>query len=395
MKPLTLLLAAVFTFLCARDGTSQIKLNGYFQSSGYGWENINQNQQFDYYQAFRLRVSPSNYRNLYLNTYLRAAYRGDPADWEEKFYNLYMNWDITDNYKIRFGRQFIYSGVMNGTIDGALVKAQFARGTGFKVLIGTEAPFRRTFGVLDWDEGNALGGYLSQVFLQNHRLEVSYFQKSRRDAKYWQQMGASVNGYLTSQLNYYARFDYNLLSSVYQLMRYRLTYFAPKWSLSAEYSSQKPRIYEDSFFNIFKIRAYNQVRTAANYQWGQFQLGLQHLFTMYAEDETDHRVIGTVSNRYGTIGLIWQTGFGGQNVGPYGEVRYELLSNLTGRIYVSYYNYERTVTNLNEEALAFAAGLRYRLQNMIHLMGEIQQTSNNLYDNDVRGLLRVTYLFDI
>ncbi|MEJ2636542.1 MAG: hypothetical protein P8184_14770 [Calditrichia bacterium] len=393
MKRLIIFLTIVLTVLSFKDSISQVRVKGFLQSSGYAWENYNQSKRVDYYQGLKLWVAPQNHQNLYFNTYLREAYRGDPAEWQEKIYNLYLNWDFADHYRVRFGRQFLYNGVINGTVDGALLSAYVTPRLGVKLVAGTEAPFNRELEVKNWKDGNVLGGYLSYNIAGQQRAEVSYIQKSRDEDKYWQQIGGAVNGFILPKLTYYARFDYNLLSSAYQMMRGRLMYLESKWTLSAEYNSEKPRVYEDSFFSIFEIEAYNQLRAAGTYRIGMFDLGLQYLYTKYEEDD-NNRLIGTATTRYGTIGIIYQKGFGGKDIGYFGEVYYEFLPHLTGRLFNSYYNYDRGVTDISEEALSFSGGLNYRLNNILDFMAEVQQTNNTYFDNDWRGLFRVTYLFN-
>ncbi|MFZ0390142.1 MAG: hypothetical protein WAN36_06745, partial [Calditrichia bacterium] len=114
---LVLLLAISFVL----TANAQVRVNGFLQSAGYGWENASENQQWDFYQSLRLRITPEQYQQLYLNTFLRGDYRGDPAEWNEKIYNLYLNWKVLPQAKLRVGRQFTYYGVINGTVDGALL----------------------------------------------------------------------------------------------------------------------------------------------------------------------------------------------------------------------------------------------------------------------------------
>ncbi len=402
MKRLIIFGICIIALMFTSHSYSQVNFRGSLQSSIYGWENFNGNQQWDYYQGLQFRIAPENYSNLYFSTYLREAYRGDPADWEEKVYNLYANWDITRNYRVRVGRQFLYQGVMNGTVDAVLLSANPVKNLRISAMVGTEATLERTLKIRDWDNGNVLGGFLAYTLpCQRNSLEISYFQKERWDELYWQQAGAAFRGTVMNHLNYYLRYDHNLLKSEYQNLRFRLSYFTPKWTATAEFNSMKPMIYEDSFFNIFDIEAHNQIRTAGTYRLGNYELGLQYLFTVYEahefyilyKEDNDSRVIATVGNQWGTIGVIFQNGAGGNNIGYYGDIRYEFLPNLTANLYHSFYNYERATTNISEEALDFSAGLSYRLRNMLILSGEVQESSNSYYDSDWRGLFRLTYLF--
>ncbi len=391
MKRMIIILFLIFSCVYSVTLNAQVRFRGALQSSAYGWE-VTGDQRWDFYQGLNFRISPENYSSLYFNTYLRAAYRGDPAEWHERVYNMYANWDFMKNYKLSVGRQFLYNGVINGTVDAAMLSGRFMNRFLVKVLAGTDAPYSRELKLKEWDDGNVLGGYVSYYMPWQSSIEVSYFQKERSGDQYWQQVGTAVNGYV-SGVNYYGRFDYNLKSSSYQMMRYRLTYLGQKWTGSAEYLSQKPRIYEDSFFSIFEVNAYDQVRVAGTYRLtDRYEVGLQYLHTIYTND-TDNRIAGTFGTPWGQVGVIREVGYSGLNLGFYGDLRYEVLPNLTARVFSNYYNYERAYTNISEDAFGFSGGLSYRFKNMLILQAEAQQMNNTYYEKDWRGLFRLTYLF--
>lgn len=392
MKNLRIYVLVCLIALFTTMGFSQVRVRGSVQSSLYGWENLQENQQWDFYQGLNLRITPENYSRLYVNTFLREAYRGDPAEWQERIYNLYAHWNAGKNLRLRIGRQFLYRGVINGTMDAALLQGQISKKLQVQFVAGLEAPVDRTFSLRKWDEGNVLGGYLSYHFLGRNRAEVSYFQKSRNEKTVWQQIGATFSGSAGHNIDYYARTDFNLLASDYQTLRGRLTYYQKRWTASVEVNSQKPRIYEDSFYNIFEIKAFNQLRTAATYRVGNYNLSLQYLFTLYEED-SDNRIMASASSSFGTLGLIYQTGFGGDNIGYFGEIHYEIFPHLTVRLFNSMYNYERAYTNISENATSFSAGLSYQVGNVLNIRGELQETGNSYYKSDFRGLLRFTYIF--
>ncbi len=393
MKQIVILSAFLLSVFLFGNISAQVNLNGWLQSNLYVLENDQENQQWDFYQGLQFRISPKNYSNLYFNTFIRLAYRGDPAEWQEKAYNLYANWGIGKNYRVRVGRMFYYKGVINGTIDAGEVAATFGGKLQLNAVIGTESPFDRKFKIKNWDNGNVLGGYLSYRLPWNNSINVSYFQKERLSELYWQVFGSSLQGYLGNYLNYYLRYDHNLLSEQYQAMRYRLIFNKEKWSLGVEYNAQQPRIYEDSYFTIFEVDAYRQIRAIGTYWLGKVEFGLQYLYTMYDEDN-DNRIIASLgTRRYGSFGVVYQTGYGGENVGYYADLRYEFIPNWTAHFYNSYYKFERALTSISQDAVAFRAGLGYRWTNRFIVEGEVQQSSNSYYSNDFRGLMRLTYLF--
>lgn len=402
MKKTLLFFIALLSFGFLNSTSAQVTYNGWWQSNLYVWENPEDARYYNFYQGLQFRISPENYSDFYLNTYLRLAYRHDLDEMQEKVHNLYLNWNVGENYRVRVGRQFLYYGVINGTLDAISFSGRFLKNVQAHAVIGTEAPYSRELDVVEWEQGNILGAFASYKLPGSNSLDVSYFQKQRESNLYWQQLGSTFQGTIQQRVNYYFRMDYNLLSDSYQTVRGRLSYLTHRWSVNAEYNSQRPRIYEDSFFNIFKVNPYNQIRLGGNYHFRNLELGIQLLHTVYNvnefyilfRDDNDFRVVGSVGHKkFGTVGMIVQNGFGGENIGYFADVRYEFLPNLSARLYNSYFNYERTSTNISEDALAFMVGLGYRYKRVLLLEGEIQQSSNNIYKNDTRGLLRLTYLF--
>jgi len=374
---------------------SQVKYSGSLRSSFYAFETLTDTseiQQLNYYQGLQLRLAPENHSNLYLSTYLRVAKRGD-KDWEEKVFNLYADWKAPNKpLSLRLGRQFVYSGVINGTLDGVLVSGTPHKNLNVKLFGGLAAPLARDFDVLKWDEGNVLGAYASYRLPWEFKLDLSYFQKSRDKETVWQLVGAGLSGKFRENIYYQAQLDHNLNTEEIQGMRYRLNYFYQKWSLSAEYNSQRPRVYEDSYFRIFKLDAYNQFRGGVTYNLNRYQLGVQYLFTAMEYDETN-QVILTAGIPWGIIGLVHQDGFGGKNTGLYGELRYDVFKQLTVRAYSSHYNYERQTTVISEDATSVSGGLDYRPFKSLSLQADVQQSINSVYEDNIRGLFRLNYFF--
>lgn len=378
----------VLVWFLALPLLSQVRFSGSLQSSFYAFDTPLV-EQANFYQALQLRLAPTG--SLYLNTYARVAKIGED-DWNERVYNLYLNWAGSNNrLGLRAGRQFLYHGVMNGTYDGALVTLKPFKPLKLKLFGGIEAPFDRSLELLEWDEGNALGGHLSYALPGNNNLDLSYFQRKRNDVTVWNLAGAALHGKF-QDVYYQAEYDYNLETERYQGMRYRLGYYLGKWAFSGEYSQQKPRIFEDSYFRIFRAVAYSQLRSGVTYQWGEYQLGAQYLFTDYETAESNQAIF-SLGNSWGFVGFVLQDGFGGDNAGIYGNIRYDLFPQLTIKLFSSYYNFEHYTTQISEDATAFSGGFDFRPFKSLSLQAEVQESINSYYDNDVRGLFRLFYYF--
>ena len=190
-----------------------------------------------------------------------------------------------------------------------------------------------------------------------------------------------------------ARFDYNLNTSTYQSMRYRLTYFMNKWTFSGEFNSQKPRVFENSYFKIFEIEPYNQIRTGIAYQFGEYQIGLRYLLTMY-EDENNNQGHLTLANKWALLGFVYQNGYAGDNTGLFGEIRYNVMQNLSILIHSSYNKYQRQSVVIDEEALSFLGRIKYQILDDLDMQIEARESQNSYYKNDLRGLFRLNYRFN-
>jgi hypothetical protein len=394
MKKIFLLsLFLIFTLHCLVY--AQVKFSGMTQSSIYAWENADESEQVDYYQHVNARASLESYRDLYLKTYFRFGRTGDPAEWKERIYNAYLNFlSPCRKWDARIGRQFVYSGVMNGTVDGISLNIRPIDKVALKILAGMEAPIDRSLELTQWDDGNVIGAFGSYKVAEAFNVSASYVQKTRSEEMYWQLAGGSLSGKVLNNLFYQAQYEHNLKTSQYQTMRFRLNYLLTKWNLFAEYNSQRPKIYEDSFFQIFEQTAFNQIRAGGGYQIGNYNIGLHDVYTMYEENESTNQIHATVSGTYGMIGLLYQSGYGGDNTGVYGAIRYSVLNNLILHVRSSYYQYERQTTAISEDATAVSGGITYKLSSSWQVKAEVQERINSYYNNDVRGLFRIRYAFN-
>lgn len=403
LRYIALIIACIFSLSL----TAQIRYSGSLQTSLYAWENPAEQKLYDLYQGIQFKIAPASNPDLYFTTYMRFARQGDMRlsgnpvyqagedvySWDDRLYNMYLNWNTAQNrLSFRVGRQFVYQGVINGTLDGLMVSGKPGDKLTLKFFGGLQATPTRDFNLRKWDEGNVLGGYFAYQLPAQNKVTLSYFQINRKDATVWQLIGASFSGKTGENLYYQAYYDHNLKSKEFQGMRYRLSYYWRQWSFSGEYNSQRPRIYEDSFFRVFSIKAYNQARGAVTYQLNRYQLGAQYIFTDIHFNES-HQYIATIGNPWGLIGLVLQSGDAGKNAGAYGDIRYPLFPWLTLKLFGSYYNFERQTTQISEDAVAFSGGIIYRPLHFLSLEGELQQSANSFYDHDLRGLLRLNYFF--
>lgn len=391
-----ILVGAALAGFAVREATAQASANGQVYSALYVSEDGTGSQLWDTYYGVRFNAAPLTDRSLRVKGDFRVARRGDPEDWSEKVYSLYGDWHAPGRkVDVRVGRQFLYKGVINGSVDGAMITARPTPEIDVGVVGGMAVPFDRSVEVRPWEDAGTLGAFSSYRFSPSTKAELSYVQRMNNDEIVWRQLGASVAGSFQGGLYYNGQLDYNLESEEIQTGRLRLMYIVTQWTVSAEFNRQLPRIFEDSYFNVFEIEGFNQVRGGVHYRFGRYGVGGQYLHTMYEEDESADAVLISFDSPWGTIGTALQGGYGGERTGLFGEIRYDVVPELTLMARSSYYSYERRTLSIEEDATAISGGLRYRPIRPLILQGEIQQSMNSYLDSDVRALLRVQYAFDL
>ena len=386
------LLLLLFTFSCV---CAQVDIRGNYSSSFYSFETPTTHENFlNQYHGLNFKINPEDNSDLYFKGYAKAVREGDPQDWREKVYNAYLSWKTPfADSRIQIGRQFIYAGVVHGTLDAVAVSVKPIDKMNVKLFGGVVAPYNREMKFTQWDDGNALGGYGSYKINSMIKVNTSYFQKQRNEELYWQQFGTAFSGNY-KKVFYILRYDHNLLSSDYQSILANASYSNKNWSFTGEVSSQKPKVYEDSFFSIFKLREHNQFRLAVTHRILVYEIGLQVINTLYQENESNQHLIFTLGNNWGVVGIVYQTGFGGENVGLYADINYQILKDLRFNLHSSHYKYERQSVQLEEEATSFSVGIKYNPQKSLGLGIQIQQSVNSFYESDLRGLLKLSYSFN-
>ncbi len=368
----------------------QFHIRGQLHSTLYAFDTP-QVEQANFYQGLQFRINNEKAPSSYFNTAFRVAKQGD-SDWDDRIYNFYGNYGNTfDRFQVRVGRQFIYQGVVNGTLDGLGIKFRLVPKLTIRGFAGLEAPFTRDFRIVESDS-NAFGAHLSYRAGKAVNLDISYFQRRRNEATVWNIVGTALNGNPWSDFHYYVDVRHNLESEQLQGLRFRLDYYFGAFGFSGEFNRQRPRIQQDSYFRIFQISEFSQFRGGVNYTLGQMQFGAQYLFTDFYIEQGNQLIVNAATE-WGYLGLVFQNGYGGENIGVFGDVRYELLSNLTVKLFSSYYNYERQTTDISEDATSFSAGFLYQPFQPLALQAEVQESINSTYDNDLRGLFRLIYSF--
>lgn len=355
----------------------------------------------DAYQGLQLRVRPSD--ALDFRTHFRFARRYDRLtagyEWDEKVYQAYADARIAGRTLVaRVGRQFMYRGAVNGTFDAVSARFQPKGGWDVQAMAGLAAPTDRSFNRLVWDEGGALGIYAGKSVGSALRASVSYFHRIRSGDTAWSIAGGGLSLRLADDSFLQSELDYNLEQESVQRFRGRAWTEVGRFIFSGEVGVQKPQIYQDSFFSIFELEGYRQARGGVAYKLGSVRLGYEFIGTSFddadeagGESETSGESLVTLSNKFGTVGVVYQGGYGGDRLDLYADARIEVTDAITFALRASRLEYERRSIALDEDATAFSAGVTYRSAFPLWFQVEAQRSHNSRFDQDTRLFVRAGY----
>lgn len=388
------LICLAVLLLASSTGLAQLSLSGELNSSLYSRQNDEQDQKTDFYQGVAFKLKYDKIQGLYLKTFFQVADGREQAGWSEKVYNGYLNYNSVDGrFRVRLGRQFLYSGVLRGTLDGLTVNYAPTARLKIRAALGAAAPDSRKLEVRNFNDNTAAGLYAAYNQSAALNVHLSYFQRATNGNIGWQQGALVLSGNILRPLFYLAEVEYNLKQSELQRVRTQLDYTWGAWNVFAEFSSAKPRIFEESFFTRFKMDGYQQGLLGVRYHFNDYQVGLQYMLTDYAAGDQGRQLILSADSRWGSLGLLYQDGSAGENKGLFGALHYAPWQGLMLFARSSYYKYQHHLIIESEEATAFAAGSEFKFGSSLAVRGEIQQRINSFYKNDWRGLISLRYRF--
>ncbi len=402
-------------------------------TSGYAWERqdtVGQSSQHLFgYQTIQLSLAG---KNLAFQTYIQGfndftgPVKNDPL---VRLYNLYLKWtNIADVADVTLGRQAVFAGVGNGTLDGgtAAIKLFDSRLKVFGYYGLLPAPRQKAELIADKKNNFMTGGQLVVAPLDFAQLSVSYMKKHikpetyiglRRDSLFNPypveiKPSATAEEYVSGDvsLDYhewvsgYARYDYDVLRekmSRFQLFaRWRpfesLSVKALKpFGLTAEYVQREPRL---SFNSIFSVFAYN---TLKEYEVGgeyaitpTWQVFAKYGSVSYGDDDSKRVTLGANGDHI-SVSLTRNVGYSGELSAASASAGYPFLENkLMPTLMVSYAQYKlnESASKL-DNALAVALGLVFRPMPVLSLDTQGQWIQSKIYKNDLRLFVRVSYLF--
>jgi pimeloyl-ACP methyl ester carboxylesterase len=420
---LTLILA--FAVLSAVQTSFSQFLQARFVSSAYAWQRhdtVGSSSNHLYgYQTIQLSLSKNDFT---FSTYVQGwndfagPLKNDP---KLRLYSLSLKWrNIGDVADATIGRQAVFAGVGNGTVDGLSASARFLDKR-IKVLgyIGALAPPGMKGEIIDNPSDNAMYGAqvvampvdFGQISVSytNKRIQPEAYTALRRDSLFNPVLveispSARIEEYISAdasgeyEIVYgYLRYDHDLQFE--RMSRFQFfTRIAPieRIGITVEYLKREPRISYNSIFSAF---TYNSLK--------EFEVGLEYE-VHFLEDVRTFARYGEVS--YGeeisqqyTFGANWKyisasassiSGYNGRINAASINGGYPLFDKMltpTASFTYGYYKLNRYQAK-RHPAVSAALGVVYRPMPVLSVDTQVQWIQNKIYKNDIRLFVRASYL---
>ena len=166
-------------------------VNGRLYSTFFTWEREvfgeDATKHFQTYNGTVIHVKRLGHKDLSFHTYFRFSndVASEGFSLRNKLYNSYFEWKRLFNGKLdlSFGRQYVWAGVGNGTIDGGKIEIKLNGWGTIGTYAGTLATLRESWKIDSWAESHMMGAYYKNRLL-GADYQFSWTRKSRAPVSY-------------------------------------------------------------------------------------------------------------------------------------------------------------------------------------------------------------------
>lgn len=371
------------------------------------------------YEYLRLSVASTDKNGNTTSLHVGGWARGDLADKTAR--DRYTDADLQygyvsyqgakNNLVINAGRQFVSEGVATERLDGLYARNDFAAGFAAAAYIGAPVTTEPDFKADDL----VFGGRVTQSNYKYYTVGVSALKSYSGSDRYREEEGFDLWVHPTKQLDLTGRSSYNSITNGWMEHDYSVS-FAPidKLRLYADLSNIN---YKDYFYKVTTTALiFNPLTNGIDPNEKLLTLGggvtytaLKNL-TISADYKNYQYDIARDANYYGgkiTYALpgTFGTGFsihrmdGKTDTLKYTEYRLYATKKL-GKADLTLdlidLNYDNaTAMKDTKNAVTVVGAGSYECSKNLQLGAYIDYSHNPLFDNEVKGLVKMTYLFDV
>jgi hypothetical protein len=426
MKTNLALVSILIVFVGMETATGQF-LRARFVTSAYAWQRqdtvgVSSTHLFGY-QTAQLSYTLND---ISVSTYVQGwnDFAGPlKNNGRVRLYSLYAKWrNIADIVDATIGRQAIFGGAGNGTIDGLSAKARLMDNR-ITVLgyAGSAPPPAMGGEIIENPLDNAMfGGQVVAMPVDFGKVSLSYVNRRIQPAAYKALRSDSlfnpvlveiapsprVEEYVSADLSGeyeivygYLRYDHDLnLENMARFQFFTRVKPIERWAFTAEYLKREPRISYNSVFSAFTYNSLKEYEVGLEYEV-HFVDNLQ-AFGRYGEVD-----YGDELSKQWTFGLNWKYlsasassiyGYNGRINAASIHGGYPLFENmLTPTASFTYGHYKLNQYQAKRDAaVSGSVGVVYRPRPALSVDAQVQWIQNKIYKNDVRLFLRASYFLN-
>ncbi len=418
-----LILLSGLASLCLGGASAQF-VNGRFTTSFYTWDKFDtigvSKTYLRAFQGVQLSVAQGD---VSVHTYLQGAMNavnsfGDVG--RVRFYNLYLSWDnIGKMVDLDLGRQAVYGGVANGTIDGLRARAKFldekitVSGFGGATVNDNFTGVRKNM-----HDNYSFGGQVVTTALDGARIGVSYLNRRMERDPYValrahdttftptltlitfdpdaEQYG-SVDGSYTygERASFYGRYDYdfNMMQTSRGQGGVRVS-ATDALAFTLDYIYRAPHIAYNSIFSVFTSNATQEVEGGVEYGFSRLIRAFGRLALVDYSDVKSHRWSLGLNAGYGSFAYTGSDGYAGHIQSLSLQGGYPVLDKkVVPSLGVSYAWYRFSPDSRANVAVALLAGAVVRPTNTFSFDLQGQWMTNKILTHDLRLQARISYWF--
>lgn len=299
---------------------------------------------------------------------------------------------------VEIGRLYYHPGITFGSLDGLDMVLKPIRNLQVQLFGGVESNLYYSYKIYEPDEATVYGGSLKYFNLGGTDLQLSYLEKKFKSDTQWQIAGLNLSNYILDDWKFMLQAHYDLANS--RLHRF---FFSTRYSLARtlqvqlRLKQQHPQIYANSYFNNEqKFGTFESVTQgglgATYFLSGEYSITADYNLFKLKEGQ-GHRIIASVNNFNGSIGLVYETGDLGDQLGFLINYGYEFLPDLIGSIAIDYTRYRFEEIYDYEDQLANALRLSYSFASHWKIDLEYQLLNNKFKDTDHRFLNHIHFIW--
>jgi len=355
------------------------------------------------YQFLRFEARIKEYNNLSFNYDTRALtdlQQDIDSDLRFRVNRLSLSAkDLFDGFlDVEAGRFFYHPGITFGSLDGLDLVLKPLNNLRIKLYGGVESQLFRSYKVYNLEDATVYGGSIKYLNLSGTDIQLSYFEKLYDNTTQWQIAGINLSNYSLRDWKFLLQTHYNLADS--RLQRF---FFSTRWTPSRDLhfyvnlKQQHPQIYANSYYNneekFGQFKDYSRAGIGGTYYMSrEYWLSVGYNY-FQIEDGQGHKIIASVSNLNGTLGLVYETGDLGDQLGFLASYGYEFIPGLVGSLGIDYQRYRFSELYSYEDQVANSLRLNYKFSKNWRIDVVYQLLHNRFRDTDHRFLNHIHFIW--